>query len=98
MVDGPAILHPPIVAPVIGEVPHDRRLPWRSLRVRRERVRLVDAGTRDLRVDGLLLQSAMPHGGDEAYPDPRFLPRIQAVGELVRAVELTDHAHRLRVR
>ena len=93
-----AALHPAFVAPVVSEVPHDRGLAGRRLGVRGERVGLVDAGARRLGVDVVLVDRAMAHGGDETLPDAGLLARVEAVGILVPAVEVADHAHGVRVR
>ena len=90
--------HPIAVSPVVAEVPHDGGPSRRRLRVRGERVRLVDSLARDLRMDEVLVERAMTDGRDESFPDAGLLALVEPVRALVPAIEVADDADAFGVR
>src|SRR6267143_1754852 len=90
--------HPAFIAPLVAQVPYDRRLPRRLLRVRGIRIRLVSSGSRHARMDVVLVKRAVLDARDETFPDPRLLSWEEPVRRLVPTVEVSDHADRVRVR
>ena len=92
-----AVLHPVVIAPLVGQVPNDRGLARRRLRVGGERVGLVHAVACHPRMHVVLVEGAVPDGRNEAFPDARLLARIKTVRVLVPPIEFADHAHRVGV-
>ena len=64
-----AVLHPVVITPLVGQVPNDRGLARRRLRVGGERVGLVHAVACHPRMHVVLVEGAVPDGRNEAFPD-----------------------------
>ena len=86
------------VAPVVGEIPHDRAGLGRCLRPERERVGLVDAVAVVARTDVEFVGLAFVRPFDTPRPDPGGCDGLERSGSRIPAVEVADHGNALGVR
>src|ERR1700730_13705913 len=95
----PAILHPLVIPPFIGEIPDHRGGPRWNLASERNGVALVDRISLVLRYDVILVQSAGADATQETRPDAgRVGSRFEAMRLRVPTIEIADHGDSSRIR
>src|ERR1700730_9284088 len=94
----PAVFHPFLVSPFVGEIPDYGCSPWRYLASERKGVALIDRVTRVFRYDVILVHSAGADATQEPRPDAgRICSRFEAIRLRVPTVEISDHGDRGRI-
>src|SRR5947208_1562890 len=86
-----ALLHPLGIAPLILQIPNDRRGPRSFFVQQPNRVRLIDTKPWIPRLDVKLVQSSLRCARDEAFPDAGRSARAELVRSGIPPIEAAHH-------
>src|SRR2546422_5312638 len=90
--------HPGLIIPFVSQIPDLGSGMRRSLRMKRERIGLIDLVSVVARYHMVFVCIALSNAGNKSLPDSRLAPRMDLMAGLVPVVEGSHHIDLLRVR